>query len=433
MKSWELASLAAIVIGYAALSRWLARTVLTSAIVFVTLGFLLGDHLIGAVELTETSETIKLLAEVTLALVLFLDASRIDLTLLRREYAVPVRLLVIGLPLTIVAGALLALPLLGALTMLEVIVLAVVLAPTDAALGQAVVSDRRVPSRIRQGLNVESGLNDGICVPLLLIALAVAETDAQTTRSVRGAFQVVLEQIGYGMLGGALAALVGALALNQALRRGLIEPGWLPVIPAATAALAYGLASPLGGSGFIAAFVAGLVFGGLRDRSTGEVSSFVDQLGNLFAVVTFIMFGAVILWPTLEALTWEIALYAVLSLTVVRMLPVVIAMFGTNARPPTLAFLGWFGPRGLATIVFALIVLDDSALPGESIIVTTAFATVALSVFAHGLTSLLLTNRYVGWYERHPRAPSMESVPVGEHPARFPLVRPAASEPPARD
>ena len=193
----------------------------------------------------------------TLTLVLFSDASRIDLPALRREYSVPARLLGIGLPLTIAAGWLVGAGLFGSFSLAEILILAVILAPTDAALGQAVVTDPRLPSRIRQGLNVESGLNDGICVPLLFIALALAEAEAGS-ETTHGAFVLVVDAIGYGLLMGAIAGVVGGLVARFARRHGLMGSGWSQILPVATAALAYGLAAPLGGSGFIAAFVAGL-------------------------------------------------------------------------------------------------------------------------------------------------------------------------------
>ena len=218
--------------------------------------------------------------------------------------------------------------------------LAIVLACTDAALGQAVVSDERVPSRIRQGLNVESGLNDGLCVPLFFIAIAIAEADAGTTSS-QSAVELVFEQIGYGLVGGVAAGAFGAVALQFAARRRLIEPHWLQILTVASALLAAGVASALGGSIFIAAFTGGFLFGALRRDTGGEVSYLVDEGGELFNAVTFIVFGAVILGPLLDEVTWQIALYAALGLTVVRMLPVALAVFWFVALNAGGAWLGW--------------------------------------------------------------------------------------------
>ena len=233
----------------------------------------------------------------------------------------PVRLLAIGLPLTIVAGALAALGLLGELMLIEAVLLAIVLAPTDAALGQAVVTDRRIPSRVRQGLNVESGLNDGICVPLLLIAIAIAEAQEGAIGN-GAALHLVLEEIGFGCLGGVVAGLAAAVVIRVGVARSLIDPIWLQVVPVAGAGLAYGLAVWMGGSGFIAAFVGGAVFGGLRREVGGEVTLFLEETGGLLGAVTFVLFGAVMLVPVLDDLSFEIVLYALLSLTLVRIVPV---------------------------------------------------------------------------------------------------------------
>ena len=408
-----LVVLALLVLAYAAVSRRLSGTVVTAAMVFVAGGILASDDVLGWLDPTIESETVRWVAEATLTVVLFSDASRIDLAALRREYVVPLRLLAIGLPLTIVAGTLAGVGLLGELVLIEAILLAIVLAPTDAALGQAVVTDPRVPSRVRQGLNVESGLNDGICVPLLLIAIAIAQAEEGAIGN-GAAFELVLEEIGYGCIGGVVAGLAAAAVVRVGVTRGFVDPIWLQVVPVAGAALAYGLAVWMHGSGFIAAFVGGAVFGGLRREVGGEVSFFLDEAGGLLGAVTFILFGAVMLVPTLDDLSIEIVLYALLSLTLVRMVPVALAMRGSGARRPTVAFLGWFGPRGLASIVFAVILVEDADLANESVLLNTIFLTIGLSVLLHGLTATPLAGRYAAWFAAHPRdaIADFESTPA---------------------
>ncbi len=419
--AWALFWLALAVLAVAAVSRLLSGTPVTAAMVFVLIGVLVGREVFDGLTPSPTGAPVRTLAEATLAVVLFSDASRIKLSALRREYAVPLRLLGIGLPLTIALGALLAGALFGAFTIEEALVLAVVLAPTDAALGQAVVTEPRLPSRIRQGLNVESGLNDGICVPLLLIVLASAEVESKVV-SGHHALTIVVEEIGYGIVGGVGAGVLAAVIVAFGDRSRLITGPWLQVIPVAAAALAYGLAAPLGGSGFIAAFVAGGIFGGIVSRESEEAALLSEEVGNVLDGITFVVFGAVLLGPALPHLSWQVVAYAVLSLTVVRMLPVAIAMLGSRARAPTVAFLGWFGPRGLASIVFAVIVVEESRLPQENAILLAIYATVGLSVFAHGLSAAPLATRYVEWYESHPpnKRPGMESVPAAEHRPRGP-------------
>jgi sodium/hydrogen antiporter len=423
---WSLAIVALALLGVASISRRLSGTPITATMLFVAIGLLVGPQVLDGIDLSSTSSPVQVLAEATLALVLFCDASRIDLGQLRREIGVPLRLLGIGLPLTIALGAVAAAVIFGQITVAEAVILAIVLAPTDAALGQAVVTEPRIPSRIRQGLNVESGLNDGICVPLLFAAVAVADVESDISGG-RSAATLLLEEIGYGVVGGIVAGLLVAAIVNHAGRRHLIASEWRQAIPAAGAVLAYGTAVALHGSGFIAAFVAGMVFRIALGRDPGELNELNERVGNILNAFTFVLFGAILLGPALGELSWELALYAVLSLTVVRMVPVAIAMWGTRARPPTLGFLGWFGPRGLASIVFALIVVEESQLPHEDLIVLAIYITVGLSVFAHGLSAAPLADRYARWYKQHPRdkAPPMESAPT-----EVTRVRGAAEHPP---
>ena len=410
---WALALVALALVGVAAVSGRLSGTPITPAMLFVAFGLLVGPEVLDGIDLSSTGATVRVLAETTLALVLFADASRIDLGALRRTVDVPVRLLGIGLPLTIALGAVAAAAIFGELSIGEAVILAVVLAPTDAALGQAVVTEPRVPQRIRQGLNVESGLNDGICVPLLFAAVAIADVESEISGG-RSPVTLLLEEIGYGVLGGVVAGLLIAVIVTQAGRRNLIAAAWRQVIPAAGAALAYGIASALDGSGFIAAFVAGMVFRLALGRDPEELNQLTEEVGSLLNGVTFVLFGAVLLGPALTELSWQLALYALLSLTLVRMIPVAIAMWGSHARRPTLGFLGWFGPRGLASIVFAVIVVEESQLPHD-LLVLAIYLTVGLSVLAHGLTAAPLADRYARWYERHPRG---EGAADGERPGR---------------
>ncbi|HSD10133.1 MAG TPA: cation:proton antiporter [Candidatus Binatia bacterium] len=412
---WTLATLAVVFLAFAAISGRIDGTPITAPMFFTAAGLVFGVDALGLVDPSPNGETVKLLAEATLTLVLFADASRIDLRALRGELAVPARLLGIGLPLTLGAGFLAALAVLGSLDWPEALVLAIILAPTDAALGQAVVTLPRLPSRIRQGLNVESGLNDGICVPIFFVALAVAQAEEGAIGN-GAAAHLVAEELGYGILGGAIAGVAAAGVVILAGRRGFIEGSWLQIIPLAGAGLAYGIANPLGGSGFIAAFVGGLVFGALRQRPEAEVEYLIEEGGAILSGLTFIVFGATLLEPALDKVTVSVVLYAVLSLTVVRMVPVAIAMLGTGARRPTVGFLGWFGPRGLASIVFAIIVLEEGGLPHDTTILETVYITIGLSVFAHGLSAAPLANRYARWYEAHPRETPLplEGEPVHE-------------------
>jgi len=399
--NWQLATLAVVLLCFAAVSRRVEGTWLTAPMFFTTAGLLVGVEALGLVDPSATGIQVKVLAEATLAVVLFSDASRIDLRALRGALGVPARLLGIGLPLTIAAGFATAAVLLPELAWPEALLLAIVLAPTDAALGQAVVTSPRLPVGIRQSLNVESGLNDGICVPLFLVALAIAQAEEGAIGGGHAA-QLVLEKIGYGAAFGAIAGAAAAAVVVVAGGRRFVDASWLQVIPLAGALLAFGSAEGVGGSGFIAAFVGGAVFGGLRRRRGCDVSHLLEQIGAVLAAATFVIFGAVLLGPAIGDLTWQIALYAALSLTAARMLPVAVALLGRPLHRPTVAFLGWFGPRGAASIVFALLVVEEGGLPHDELVLTTVFVAVGLSVLAHGATAAPLTTRYANWLDAQP-------------------------------
>src|SRR5215213_8377728 len=421
MDAWA-AGIALVLMGYAAVSGRLATTPVTQAMVFVAVGLLAGNRALGPIEADAAGQFVRHLAEATLALVLFTDAVRVNLGRLRRESLVPARLLGVGLPLTIVAGTLAGLVLLPQLNLWTAAALATMLAPTDAALGLPVVTNPRLPSRIRQGLNVESGLNDGVCVPLLLIFLTIAQAEEGIGHI--EPVKVVIEQIGFGAAGGVVAGLLGAWVLRTFGGRGWMEETWRQIDAVATPLLAYTLAAALGGSGFIAAFVAGITFRIVAADHAKEATFLAEQTGELLNAVTFLLFGAVLLGPALGGLDWRITLYAVASLTVVRMLPVALAMVGAGLRRVTVGFLGWFGPRGLASIVFVLVLLEETELPGRSLMLAVVTWTVALSVYAHGLTAGPGATRYANWYHaRHEHHRVMpESASVAEQRTRGPAV-----------
>ncbi|MET4049025.1 MULTISPECIES: cation:proton antiporter [unclassified Rhodococcus (in: high G+C Gram-positive bacteria)] len=396
--TWAVPAIAGLLIAFAAISGRIEGTPITAPIVFTLGGLALGVAGSDLIELDYAGEAVKLLAELTLGLVLFVDASRIDFAALRRQLALPVRLLAIGLPGTIALGIVAALVIFDEFSLPEAILLAVVLAPTDAALGKAVVTLPSLPTVVRQGLNVESGLNDGICVPIFLVVLAIAHTESGTVGGGAAAV-LVFEQIGYGIAAGIVAGAAAGTVLVIAGRRKSIDPLWVQIVPVAAAALAYTAAVGVGGSGFIAAFVGGLAFGVIRRRAGGDVSHLIEEFGDLSSAVTFIVYGAVLLGPALGNLSWAVFGYAVVSLTVVRMLPAALAMIGLHARAPTVGFVGWFGPRGLATIVFVVLIVEEPhELPHESLLLTTAVITIGLSVVAHGLTAAPLAGRYSSWY-----------------------------------
>jgi sodium/hydrogen antiporter len=407
-----LATITIIILVWSALSRPLDRRGITSAIFFTLAGLLVGVTILDLLHVSVESSAAERVAEIALALLLFSDASRLDLRALRHELRWPSRLLLIGLPLTLLAGVGAGLLVFPGMAVASVFLLSTMLASTDAALGQRVVSDPSVPARVRQALDVESGLNDGLAVPFFLVALDIANAELKTGVTWAVASNAA-QQIGWGLAGGLAAGVFGGALFSVCDRRGLIGREWRQILPLAAALLAYAIALALGGSGFIAAFVGGMVFGGVSGAHGSGVTLFTEEAGSLLAAATWIGFGALGLVWAGPRITWQVVLYALLSLTLVRMVPVAIAMLKQGARRPTIAFMGWFGPRGLASLVFALLALERG-VPDQDVLLTTVVVTVALSVVLHGLTSVPLVARYHRWYAAHtaahPAAP--EATPV---------------------
>ncbi|MEU0282270.1 cation:proton antiporter [Streptomyces sp. NPDC006195] len=371
-------------------SQRLARVELTAPVAFVLLGLLLSEGL-GVLDLAPSPETVRTLAEVTLAWVLFTDAARLSFRALRPELGLYVRLLLLGLPLCIGLGTLLAVGLLPGVSGWAALYVAAALAPTDAALGATMMVDPVVPARIRRLINVESGLNDGIATPFVVLALAgvAAAGSTSDTHSPGSALVELAIGLGYGTALG----LIAGYGLRFALRKGWATEDVAGTGVLALALLSYTSAIAIGGNGFVAAFVAGLAFGsthGARQR----VLLFVEQSASLFSVLVWLLFGAVLVPAAFDHLTWQAALYAVLSLTVVRMLPVALSLIGSGLDRKTLLFVGWFGPRGLASVIFGLLAVEELAPPAWQSIVPVVACTVLLSVVAHGITSAPLAQRY---------------------------------------
>ncbi len=395
---WTLAVLAGFVFLYSVFAGRLERTVVGGAIVYTGFGLLAGPHGLGILALDVDTEGLRLLAELTLAFVLFTDAANADLSVLRRSLALPERLLLIGLPLTIALGFAVGVAIFHQLGLLEVAILAVMLAPTDAALGKAVVTNPAVPAEIREALNVESGLNDGICVPVLLLflALAVGKLGEGSTTSL--VIRHFAGQIGIGAIVGLALTATAAIVVRFAVRRGWTSEVWLQIPVPTLALLCFATAQASGGSGFIACFVGGLTAGALARRPKDQLLRAAEGIGDTLALVTWVAFGAAVVARASQGLSWQVALYAVLSLTLVRMVPVLICLAGTGLRVDAKLFIGWFGPRGLASIVFIIIVLEDH-LPGGETLAMTVVCTVILSILAHGLSANPLAAAFGGQHE----------------------------------
>ena len=389
----DLVVLAVVVFAFGLVSRRLEGTVLTAALLFVATGVVLGPAGLGLVEFELEGHTVLFLGEITLAIVLFTDAARIKLSSLRQNEGLPLRLLGIGMPLTIALGTAAAVLLLTDLTVWEAAIVGTVLAPTDAALGQAVVSNPRVPVRVRQALNVEAGLNDGLSVPFLalFLTLAVAEEELQPASYW---IRFALEQIGLGVLVGIGVGLVGGWLVRWASKRGWMTTSFQRLALLTLALIAWALADLSGGNGFIAAYVGGLAVGPTVERLGEHLIRFTEAEGQLLNFSVFFIFGVLVI-GLIGPLSWEVALYALLSLTLIRMLPVALSLIGTHLRSISVLFVGWFGPRGLASIVLGLIVVAEAPLlAGRHEIGQVVALTVLLSVLLHGVTAAPLSAMY---------------------------------------
>jgi len=391
----NLAILAAIVLVYGAVSGRLERSPVSGALVFMGIGLLLGPFGFGVLELSVDSGELRTLAELTLALVLFVEAADADVDVLRRSFRIPTRLLAIGLPLSIALGFALGVPIFRDLTLWEVALLATMLAPTDAALGKSVVTNPNVPPSIREGLKVESGLNDGICVPVLFAFLAVAVGSASSEdNTIELALGLFAREIGIGAVVGIVFAVAAGKTLGPLSRRGgWIGGTWLPVMVPALALLCFATAQTLHGSGLIAAFVGGITIAVMRPPNKHEWLHAAESTGDTLSLLTWVAFGAVVIDQVLPRFGWDHVVYAVLSLTVIRMLPMFLSMTGLPLGTDSKLFVSWFGPRGLVSIVFVIIVLNAGVSGGDSLAMTVV-CTVILSILAHGLSAVPLARIY---------------------------------------
>ena len=425
MNQEALAAIAIFVLIFGLISRRLEQSIVTPPMAYVLFGLLISSSALGLIQEVEvTNELIKVLAEITLAILLFTDASRIKLKQLRREYNLPLRLLSIGLPITIILGTVLAVLLFPDLGLWEAAVLSTMLAPTDAALGQAIVNSSGIPASIRQAINIESGLNDGICLPILLMFFSLAEESAQTGAAYW--FKFASQQVIFGTLIGIAIGYAGIEAIALSLRQDWITNSFEDLAVLGLSILAYTCAEIIGGNGFIAAFVAGLVVGIVGTKSNLErLQEFAEAEGQLLTLISFLLFGAVMVIPSLDRASWQIWVYALGSLTLVRIIGVAIAFSGLKLQLDSTLIVGWFGPRGIASIIYGLLVIEKEGLPGGELIFTTMVITVLISIFAHGITaypgSIWYGNRIKSKKHLHDRMPEMNPVP--ELPVRLPWRR----------
>jgi len=392
-----LSALAIGLLAFGLFSKRLENSSITGPLAFAAIGFVLATT--GVLNLHHQHSLVHILAEVALVLVLFMDAARIDLGKLKKATTLPIRMLVAGIPLMIVMGSLIGLVLLPELGFWEIALIAAILAPTDAALGQSVVSSKAVPLKVRQALNVESGLNDGIALPVILIIACVASIEHGQQGS---SYWIVFtsKQLVLGPLTGALIGIFGAKAMDWVVSRNLMSSSFEGIGAVSLAGLCYLIAEMIGGNGFIAAFVGGLSFGNSLRHQCKYLFEFGESEGQLLVLATFFVFGTALFPEVISILTWEIVLYAILSLVIARPVAIAISLVGTGTKSATVGFMGWFGPRGLASVLFVLLVLDESELINKNVITAVIFLTVAFSIVLHGISAAPASKRYGKYAER---------------------------------
>ena len=375
------------VVVFGALSRPLSERWISAPMVFTAFGLAVGGAGLGLVTFQPDNELLQTIAELTLVIVLFTDASRVNASHLLMRWGLPARLLTIGMPLSILLGTGIGLLLLPKLGLWEAAALAAILAPTDAALGQAVVSAEEVPEPVREALTVEGGLNDGVAVPIILflVALACASHEAPETAGHWLTFWA--KQVLLGPLGGLLIGGAGAGLMRLGLSRGWTTPAFERLGGLALAVLCFFGAEHMGGNGLIAAFVGGLAFGQAAPRIAHHIHNFMETEGQLLMMMVFLLLGCALAGPALAALDWRAGLYALLALTLMRMLPVALATLGSGLSRADVVFVGWFGPRGLASLLFGLVLLEEEELAASEPMFQIVILTVLGSVLLHGVSA----------------------------------------------
>lgn len=381
--------------------------------IFVAFGMIVCPQVFGMLEVSIDDHWLHFIAEVTLILVLFIDASRIRLRALVKEFGIPLRLLVVGLPLTILFGGAIAVLLLTELTIWEAFLVAAILAPTDAALGQAVVSHKAVPMRIRQTLNVESGLNDGLALPVVVLFAGLAAVAEHAGVDNGSWFEITAVQLALTPFVGIAAGLIGGALIHWGRKHHEMNEKFQRLAEVALALLTYQCAVEFGANGFGAVYVAGMTFGNVFRPDSKHLELFVESTTQILVLLSFVLYGAVMVWPSIEKVQPAAWLYGLLSLTVLRMLPVYLSLARSGLQSGTKWFVAWFGPRGLASILFGLLVVNEFELEHHQEIFAVVCITVLMSVILHGITALPLAQTY----GKHMTG-THEMAEADEHPLR---------------
>lgn len=390
---FALGCFAALLFVYSLISEKVERLSLSGPIVFVAVGVALGPLGLEWFNPSVNFGNGKLLIDLTLALFLFVDAAGANLSVLRKNWRIPGRMLLLGLPLTMVLGAILALMLFPEFSVYEAAILGVMLAATDAALGKAVVTNQGVPAHLREGLSAESGLNDGLAVPFLLLFIALEQGAA--VRGVGVALELLGEEVGIGLAVGVVLSLSAAKVVRLAKEAHWLGHVWQSMTVLALAILIFAVAQGLHGSGYIAAFVGGLCFRAAMKEDVHAMLLPAEGAGEVLAMTAWVLFAMMLLPAALPHVGWREVIYAVLSLTIIRMMLVILSLTGTGEPMASKAFLAWFGPRGLASLAFATIVWSEQ-IPEAGTLVAVTILTVGISLVVHGVTARPFASRLAG-------------------------------------
>ena len=421
MTTGALIAFVVLLLVWSLVSGRVERLDVTGPIVFVAAGLFLCNGPWAVVDVAIDSHAVHGLAEVTLALLLFADAARVDPDDLRHSAGLPTRLLAIGLPITFALGFGLAAALFTDMPWELAALLGAALAPTDAALSASIVADESLPQTIRRALNVESGLNDGIATPVVTGLIAASATvigvgfiDEAASGHGTGA---LIDLVG-GVAVGVIAGYLGGRALSLARAAGWVTSGGQRIVVLMLAGVAFLVAEEVGVNYFVAAFVAGIAFRAGLGEDDKEVTALPELIGQVLALAVWFVFGAQLVLDGLDIVDWRIALYAVLSLTVIRMAPVAVCMLGAGYGARSTVFIGWFGPRGLASVVFGLLIVEELPVadPGVRTVLSAITLTVLLSVIAHGVSARPLA----AWLRRaEPASDAVADEPAIRHRPHF--------------
>lgn len=385
---------AALIFVYGLTSRLAERSLVTAPMIFVAIGILVSPLGTGILAVKIDAGLVQVIASVTLVLILFVDASTISVPNLIRERRLPMRLLFIGLPLTMLFGSLAGFLVFQDMRIWTVLLMAFILSPTDAALGQAVVTNSAVPERIRRAINVESGLNDGMSLPPILICIAALSEMSAAHSGTDYWINFMLKQLILGPVAGILVGWLGGLLVDKASRAGWMNETYQRLSSASLAVISYASAEAMHGNGFMAAFFCGLALGTRTPAVRERIHEFAEAEGQQLGLFIFLMLGLILVPVTLPYWDLRAWIYAVLSLTVIRMVPVAISLIGSKLDRASVSFIGWFGPRGIASILYLLIVVGRIGKSGYEYMLSVIVLTVLLSVFLHGVSAVPLSRIY---------------------------------------